>query len=83
MFYIQAFLNLQIMELLEHKQVEALSAVIFTIVFAGHALRAVMGWSLQSGPYSVPMYVSWIAVLVAGLLAYSFWSKVLDEYEVI
>ncbi len=71
------------MELLEHEQVEVLSAVIFTIVFAGHALRAVMGWSLQSGPHNIPMSVSWIAVVVAGVLAYSFWRKVLNEYGII
>lgn len=71
------------MELLEHEQVEALSAVVFTLGFAGQLARVVMGWSMQLGPYDVPMYMSYIAIVVAGYLTYEFWRKVFNNYDVL
>lgn len=62
-----------------HEHAEVLAAVIFVLAFAAHGVRVVQGWSLQLGPYSVPMWASWIAVLAAGYLTYHFWRKILTR----
>lgn len=72
-----------VMELLDHHQVELLSAVVFTLAFGLHLARAAMQWSLQIGPHEVPMYVSYMVIVVVGFLTYDFWRKVLNEYEVV
>lgn len=71
------------MELLDHHQVELLSAVVFTLAFGLHLARAVMQWSLQLGPYEIPIYVSYAVIVVVGFLAYDFWRKVLNEYNLL
>lgn len=45
------------------------SGLIFTLVALAHFLRIVMGMSVLVDGYVVPMYVSWIAVVVTGALA--------------
>ena len=47
------------------------SATIFTLVCIAHLVRAINGMPVQIGAYAVPMYVSWIAVVVAGVMAIS------------
>ncbi len=46
-----------------------LSTLIFIVVAIAHALRLYRHWPLQLGPYSVPVSVSWIGLVIAGLLA--------------
>jgi hypothetical protein len=41
------------------------SALIFAVVAAAHLLRLVNRWAVQVGPYSVPMSVSWIGLVIA------------------
>lgn len=43
---------------------------IFGLVALLQALRIYMGWSVVIGGWSAPMWVSWIAVIVAGGLSY-------------
>jgi hypothetical protein len=45
------------------------SALIFAIVAIGHAIRLVNRWTVQLGPYSVPMSVSWIGLVAAALIS--------------
>ncbi len=45
------------------------AAVIFAIVALLHLLRVYMGWPVVIGDWSAPMWVSWIALVVAGVLA--------------
>ena len=70
------------MELLDH-QVELLSALVFTLAFGLHLARSIMQWSLQLGPYEVPIYVSYAVVVIVGFLTYDFWRKVLKEYDIL
>lgn len=35
------------------------SGVVFLLVALLHLLRALNGWELQYGPWTVPMWVSW------------------------
>ena len=46
-----------------------MAAVIFAIVALLHLLRVYMGWPVVIGDWSAPMWVSWIALVVAGVLA--------------
>jgi hypothetical protein len=46
-----------------------ISALIFAVVAIGHAIRLVNRWTVQLGPYSVPMSVSWAGLVVAALIS--------------
>jgi len=45
------------------------SALIFAVVAAAHLLRLLNRWGVQIGPYSVPMFVSWIGLVIAVLIS--------------
>lgn len=45
------------------------SGVVFALVAAGHAWRAVQELPAQVGATSVPVWLSWVAVVVAGALS--------------
>ena len=45
------------------------AAVIFAVVALLHLLRIYMDWPVVIADWSVPMWVSWIALVVAGILA--------------
>jgi hypothetical protein len=47
----------------------AVTALVFAIVAVLHLVRLVKGWSVQIGPHSVSMSVSWFGLVVAALLA--------------
>jgi hypothetical protein len=47
----------------------AVSALIFAAVAVGHLLRIFKQWTVQVGPLSVPMSVSWIGLVLAALLS--------------
>ena len=44
--------------------------VVFIIVAVVHSLRILLGWPAEISGWEVPMWVSWLAVIVAGTLAY-------------
>ena len=46
------------------------AASIFSLVCLLHLARIVFGWSLVIGNWSVPMWLSWVGLVVAGALAY-------------
>ncbi|OGZ03724.1 MAG: hypothetical protein A2648_02095 [Candidatus Lloydbacteria bacterium RIFCSPHIGHO2_01_FULL_41_20] len=45
-------------------------AVVFVVVAALHFLRIISDWSVRIGAWDIPMWVSWLAVIIAGTLAY-------------
>ena len=47
-----------------------LAGIIFALVALLQALRFYIGWSVVIGGWSAPMWVSWIAIVVAGGLSY-------------
>ena len=47
------------------------SATVFTLVCVGHLVRAISAVPVQVGEYELPLYISWIAAVVAGVLAVS------------
>ena len=52
------------------KMFATIAAVIFALVALLHLLRLVMGWSVVIDAWTVPMWVSWVALVVAGALSY-------------
>jgi hypothetical protein len=47
----------------------AISALIFVVVAIGHLIRLLNRWTVQLGPFSVPMSVSWAGLVIAALLS--------------
>jgi hypothetical protein len=52
------------------KMFATIAAVIFALVALLHLLRLVMGWSVVIDSWMVPMWVSWVGLVVAGGLSY-------------
>ena len=52
------------------KTFATIAAVIFALVALLHLLRLVMGWSVVIDSWTVPIWVSWIGLVVAGGLSY-------------
>jgi len=46
------------------------TAALFLIVAIAHLLRIILGWQIEIGGLSIPFWLSWLAVLVAGAFAY-------------
>ncbi|MDH3621901.1 MAG: hypothetical protein OER91_13475 [Gammaproteobacteria bacterium] len=57
---------------MEHKNYCIVSGVLFSLVALAHLLRIVNGMSIQVDDYAVPMFVSWVALVVPAGLA--FWA---------
>jgi len=52
---------------------ETISGIVFAAVALAQALRAANGWTLQVAAWSVPIWMSWIAAVVAtGLSVWAF-----------
>ena len=47
------------------------AGVVFSLVAVLHALRLLLGWDAVIGGWHVPMWLSWLALAIAGYLAYS------------
>ena len=45
------------------------SSLIFAAVAAAHLVRLLNRWAVQVGPYSVPMSLSWIGLVIAALIS--------------
>ena len=45
-------------------------SIVFVAVTSLHFLRIVFDWPARVGNWDVPMWLSWLAVIVAGTLAY-------------
>jgi hypothetical protein len=44
------------------------SGLIFAFVSLGHLLRLVFAWPITLGPYTVPLWLSWIGMFVTAAL---------------
>ena len=49
-----------------------ISGIVFGVVAVAHLLRVVNGWALELGPWSVPMWLSWVGSI--GPAALSAWA---------
>jgi hypothetical protein len=47
-----------------------ITAAVFLVVALFHLLRIVFGWAVEIGGLDIPVWLSWIGLVVAGTLAY-------------
>ena len=59
------------MKAMNQKTFSTVVGVIFSVTAILHLLRAVLGWNAVLGTFSVPMWLSWVAIAVSAFLAYS------------
>jgi protein-S-isoprenylcysteine O-methyltransferase Ste14 len=52
------------------KNLTTVTVTLFLVVAIMHLLRIIFGWQVEIGGLSIPFWVSWLGVLVAGALAY-------------
>lgn len=43
---------------------------IFSIIAVLHILRLILGWPAVIGEWEIPVWLSWVAFIIAGFLAY-------------
>jgi hypothetical protein len=55
---------------MEAKTFCLVAGVIFAVVALFHLVRIVMDWSVIIGNWSIPMWVSWVALIVAAGLSF-------------
>lgn len=53
-----------------HKTYLTLTGAIFLLIAVLHLLRAIYGWDAAIGGWVVPLWLSWVALVVAGYLGY-------------
>ena len=56
-------------------QLLKVGAVIFGVVGFLHLLRSIFSWELVLGNFNVPLYFSYIAVIVAGYLSWYIYNE--------
>jgi len=54
---------------ISHRFYVAVSGIIFFLVAVLHGLRAFYGWDVVFGGWDVPVWISWLVVLVGFLMA--------------
>jgi hypothetical protein len=55
---------------MDQKTFSLLAGVIFALVALLHLLRIYMGWPVLITDWTLPMWLSWIGLVVAGSLSY-------------
>ena len=53
-----------------------ITTAVFALIAILHLARIVYGWEAMIGGVEIPMWASWLAVLVAGILALKGWKKI-------
>jgi hypothetical protein len=54
---------------MNHRAYEVVSAAVFAVVCIVQLLRALNQWPVQIGDLQIPVWASWLAAVLAGLLA--------------
>jgi len=59
---------------MDQKSYLKLAGAIFALVALAHLVRAAMGWPITIDGWNVPIWLSWVAFVIAGALGYFGWS---------
>ena len=57
------------------KPFTTIAIVVFAIICLGHILRLIAGWEAEINHMAIPIWVSGIGALFAGLLAVMLWKE--------
>ena len=57
------------------------TGVIFALIALVHLLRIVLGWPASVGGWEVPMWLSWLGLVVTGFLALSGLARWQHQYS--
>jgi len=57
-------------KIVDQRTYNLVTATLFLIIAVLHLLRVILGWPARIGGLDIPLWVSWLAILVAGGLAY-------------
>ena len=55
---------------MDQRAYNTVTAVLFLIIAVLHLLRILFGWTAQISGLDMPLWASWLAVIVTGALAY-------------
>jgi hypothetical protein len=55
---------------MNRKTFSLVAGLIFLLVAVMHVLRLALGWHVVLAGWTIPMWISWVALLIAGFLAY-------------
>ena len=55
---------------MDQRTYNIVAATLFLIIAVLHLLRVILGWPARIGGLDIPLWASWLAILVAGGLAY-------------
>ena len=55
---------------MDQQNYDILTGSLFLIVAALHLLRIIFGWPAVIGGLDIPLWASWLALIVSGALAY-------------
>ena len=58
------------MKALDQKAYNTITAVLFLVIAVLHLLRIIFAWPAQIGGLDIPLWASWLALVVTGALAY-------------
>jgi uncharacterized membrane protein YhaH (DUF805 family) len=46
------------------------TAIVFSVIGLLHLLRIILGWEAAIGGWTVPLWLSWLALIVSAVFAY-------------
>jgi hypothetical protein len=55
---------------MSQKTFDLVAGIFFLLIAVGHLLRVIYGWTVNIGGLTVPMWGSWLALVVIGYLAF-------------
>lgn len=47
------------------------TVILFAVVSSAHLFRVIFGWEVSIGGWQIPLWLSWIAFLLAGFLSWT------------
>jgi hypothetical protein len=57
------------------KPFSTIAAVVFALVALAHLLRLIYNWQVVFNGWNVPMWLSWVGLIVAGALSALVWRE--------
>ena len=61
------------------KPFTAIAIFVFVLIAVGHLLRAVVSAEIIIGGITIPVFVSWPAAVIAGVIAYMLWRETKEK----